>query len=251
MSLKLSILILTLESRAEKLARLLAGLTPQLNDQVEILQDCDAGQRPSGNKRNGLLAKAAGDYVAFVDDDDEVADDYVASLLAEIEHGPDVVTFDLLMSRNGNEVVQSFSLFASDGPQWGDKVPMAANHLNAWRRELATMVRFPDWLGYGDDQFWYKPLVASGVAKTERHIDKILYRYYFSAASTANQGPDQTLFAGRWASHGVECFWHDGQIVVSRYRQHGREQVVVYDKTGREFSAARKDLQPICICHLT
>lgn len=242
--------MITLQSRAEKLANLLACLRPQLTDDVELLQCCDNGERQSGAKRNELLFKATGDYVAFIDDDDLVADDYVQRMLAEIEHKPDVITFRLRMSRDGKFVEQKFGLHEQDGPQWGTDIRMTANHICAWRRELATMMRFPDWLGYGDDQFWYKPLIAAGVAKTERHIDHIMYYYTFSRAATANQTKERVRVADKWVGSGIQAYWMADRIVMDRHSaQFGRVRRV-YDAGGREFDIDAAELKPIALCYL-
>ena len=77
MNKKLSILICSLASRADKLQRLMNVLQPQINDSVELLVKTDNGEMPIGKKRNLLLEEASGAYIAFVDDDDLVSEDYV------------------------------------------------------------------------------------------------------------------------------------------------------------------------------
>jgi hypothetical protein len=61
MDKKLSILICSLSSRADKLQRLMTDLQPQVNDSVEVLIKTDNGEIAIGAKRNLLLEEATGD----------------------------------------------------------------------------------------------------------------------------------------------------------------------------------------------
>ena len=68
---KLSILIPSIDERKNLLAELMGALRPQKTDNVEFLVMTDNGQMSIGQKRNMLLGQSHGEYVAFVDDDDE------------------------------------------------------------------------------------------------------------------------------------------------------------------------------------
>src|SRR5215467_9960671 len=91
----LSILIPTLESRRASFLRLYQRLDRQivhnnLRSVVEILVFEDGGQHSIGKKRNALLQRAAGRFVVFVDDDDDVSDDYVRLIAGALSKRPDV-----------------------------------------------------------------------------------------------------------------------------------------------------------------
>lgn len=102
---KLSICIPSLASRHELLGRLLECLRRQgRSGEVEILVDLDQGTATTGAKRNRLVARASGAYVCHVDDDDLVAPDYVATILAAIDDNPGV---DVLWIRGRRRVVGS------------------------------------------------------------------------------------------------------------------------------------------------
>ena len=82
----LSILIPTLESRRELFAGMMAALESQvardgLADRVEILCQLDDGTMPIGTKRNRLMERARGRFLAFVDDDDELDAERVRRLV--------------------------------------------------------------------------------------------------------------------------------------------------------------------------
>ena len=82
--MKLSILILTLPSRRKTfLDDLLNNLEAQASSypEVEILVFYDNKKRTVGQKRDGVLSLAKGDYMTFIDDDDSVAEDYIKSII--------------------------------------------------------------------------------------------------------------------------------------------------------------------------
>lgn len=154
---------------------------------VEVLTDVDMGESTSGIKRQRLLERASGDYVCYVDDDDEVSHDYVRSVVSATELKPDVVTFDMRVDIDRRRR-ESWSLRLGPDMRW--RGVMSANHLCAWRRDIATRVAWHPLLGYGDDQMWYKPLMMSGLVKREIHVPRTLYSYVYSSSSTANQKKD-------------------------------------------------------------
>lgn len=171
----------------------------QKTKDVEFLSCIDAGQETSGVKRQKLFDKATGDYIAFVDDDDQIAQDYVKKILSAIEMSPDVITFKL---RERKEVWK-FGLYEDNRK----KGLMSANHLCAWRRSIASQIAWCPGLGYADDQLWYKPLIASRLARKEIHLDNVLYHYLYSPALTENQTVERIKFAKEYVGKGLKC-WH-------------------------------------------
>ena len=85
----LSILIPTLRSRADKLSKLLNRLEFQRQTKpVQLLWIGDNKSITVGEKRNMLLAASKGEWVCFVDDDDEVSDRYLELILDTIKNNP-------------------------------------------------------------------------------------------------------------------------------------------------------------------
>ncbi|WP_205850403.1 glycosyltransferase [Mycolicibacterium sp. CR10] len=143
---------------------------------------CDNLKRSIGTKRNDLLALAHGDYVTFVDDDDQVADDYVRSLLGAL--GSDVTTFDVEVTLNGGEpfpMKLSKDYVSENRDGLWLRIP---NHLMCTRRELAVQTGFPD-LGVGEDADYAKRLHP--LLRSETRIARTLYYYQYSDAVTLTQ----------------------------------------------------------------
>ena len=102
-SILLSLLVPTVPGREPKLAQLLDRLDKQiaLRKDVELLVLRDNRSMPIGDKRNKMLSLARGAYVAFIDDDDMVSEDYVASIVAGLACTPDVLTFLVKVTGHG------------------------------------------------------------------------------------------------------------------------------------------------------
>lgn len=176
----LSILIPTLRSRKQKLERLMRILRDQLTPDCEVVMEVDNGESTIGCKRNTLLARATGQYVCFIDDDDTVAADYIACLLDGITRGVDVVSIRGRFSENGIDLgefidlpYQQHSISQIAGKQ---TFLRGVQHLDAIRREIAISQQFPD-SSYTEDYAWGTALERSKVVATWHQIDHPVYFY--------------------------------------------------------------------------
>jgi glycosyltransferase involved in cell wall biosynthesis len=175
----LSILVPTLVTRQQFMAKLLAQLKPQLTPEVELLVQLDNGEESIGGKRNTLLERATSQYTAFADDDDELAPDYVSSILEAIKSKPDVVTFNMVRYIDGIQTgYQQMRLHNTyeiiDAPIKQYHYP--PTHLCPIRREISQTILFPC-SNAGEDTFWQDAIRPH--FKTEVHIDAVLYRYLY------------------------------------------------------------------------
>lgn len=186
--MKLSILICTVPSRVEKyLPKMINNLDKQAekHKEVEVLYLGDNKRRSVGEKRNDLLRLAKGDYVAFVDDDDEVTQDYVKMLLWGIESGADVVNFKVSCSVNGGEYKDVIYDARFHGNQnHKDQYWRLPNHIMCIKKELALKAGFLE-INMGEDDEFAKRLKPS--IKTQASIDKVLYYYIFSHQTSETQ----------------------------------------------------------------
>lgn len=179
--MKLSILIPSLTDRSGSLERLETLLNKQTTDEVEILTLIDSGELNIGAKRNILLDRAEGQYVAFIDDDDLVSSDYIPTLLKAIEHEPDCVSLRGVMTWDGqNPEIFEHSIkydkyLTTDNPIKYERFP---NHLNCIKASIAKQFKFPE-KSFGEDTDWAVMLKDSGLLKKEIFVDKILYHYLY------------------------------------------------------------------------
>lgn len=173
--MKLSILICSSPSRLkpfntiEELCRQAIGLP------VEVLYLGDNHKVPTGAKRNRLKQMALGDYVGYVDDDDNVEPYYVSELLKAVESNADVITFNVWITQNGKPKQPVYYSLEYPHDRNGDGVYYRVpNHLMYYKRELANKVDFPE-ITMGEDAKWAREIRKH--AKNQHHIDKFMYWY--------------------------------------------------------------------------
>lgn len=146
-----------------------------------------------GEKRDWLIRHARGRYVAFVDDDDWIADDYVAEILRATAANPDVICFRQHCTVNGEGFEVDFNLEHPSGEQGFQRKPW---HVCAWRRDIAICSSFPA-INYGEDRAWARPLWASdeyrrkkeGCGFKQVHIPKVLHYYRHDSKTTEAPPP--------------------------------------------------------------
>ena len=174
-NMKLSILICTIPERQDFLNRLMDILTEQDGD-YEIL--INASEHATiGAKRNALLNEAGGEYMAFIDDDDKVSENYVSLLMEGINKGVDccsltgLITFD---GKNPKKFIHSIkfkSWYEDNGVYFRNP-----NHLNCLKTELARKAKFPE-TNHGEDRSFSDQLFKLGVLQTEHEIKQVIYFY--------------------------------------------------------------------------
>jgi hypothetical protein len=152
------------------------------NEEVEILTHVDGGEISTGNKRNTLVNIARGTYVVHVDDDDEVASDYVSSILEAAKQDTDAIVFNGIMTTDGLNPKKWF--ISKDLPykaeiRNGQEVYLRyPNHIVPIKRSIALQVPFGNKYREEDYDFATQ-LHKRELIKTETKIDKELYTYKF------------------------------------------------------------------------
>lgn len=177
----LSILIPTLPERKEMLSHLLSTLHIKYLPEVEILTDDDT-KLSTGAKRNRLLQRASGEYVVFIDDDDEVSDIYIAAILVAIKKKPDVIGFSGWMTTNGGK--RSEFKISVNNPYTTIKEKGTLtylrfnNHLSPIKRDIALKIGYRD-ISREEDYDYAVRLKTSGFIQFEVYINRPLYHYKF------------------------------------------------------------------------
>lgn len=174
MNKKLSILICSLESRSNKLERLMSILNKQIIENVEILIEIDNGESIIGDKRQKLLEKSQGEYICFVDDDDIVSSDYVPKILNATEGQPDAIGIDgIWIDKEGVKKI----IWGKDYI-WEKKnniYYIGTNHITPVRKDIAIKVGFPSKSIAEDTDYG---IGIRRLIKTENRTHSPLYYYY-------------------------------------------------------------------------
>jgi hypothetical protein len=182
----LSILICHLEDRVQEIGRLIQILVPQVTERVEYLIETDKGEMSVGQKRNKLIQRAQGEYVAFVDDDDTVSCDYVSKILSAIDkyrenHGgtsPDCIGLEgEMFYENRAKFNFKHSIQFAGWYTGGDAFIRTPNHLNPVLRRIAVLVPFPEKFR-GEDQSYSHAIKR--LLKTEQYIRGPIYKYNYT-----------------------------------------------------------------------
>jgi len=178
----LSILICTIPKRRDMFDRLLFDIRSQVSRSgvdIEIL--ADNGPESVGFKRQKLIEAAQGDYVCFVDDDDNISATYISSILTALSTGPDVVGFCGIITTNGRHAKRFKISKLCNYEEKRGVYYRYNNHLSPVKRSIAVQVGYKD-MSHGED-FDYatrlQPLV-----KTEVFIDQNLYYYRYVTNKT-------------------------------------------------------------------
>lgn len=139
------ILIPTMPARSAMLQGLLAVLEIQMVPGVAWLTDDGPGS--IGTKRQRMIEAATADYVAFVDDDDMVAPDYIARIMPCLESRPDCVGITMHVTMDGKDwnplPIFQHSLRFRENTNWHGQ-ERTPHHLCPIRRDLCILRRFSD-----------------------------------------------------------------------------------------------------------
>jgi glycosyltransferase involved in cell wall biosynthesis len=174
---------------------------------VELLLLLDNRRRSVGSKRNDLLSIANGEYVSFIDDDDEVATDYVQRIYRTIvqtrksEAPADVICFPQRCTLQPHNVIHDCTYSLA---YWKDREPAQRRqlapsdkpntlnwtgppaHTMVWRRAVLEGIKFPE-KTFGEDVDFVDQ--ACEKAKTEVQIvGGPLYLYRFDEAKSRTRG---------------------------------------------------------------
>lgn len=183
--MQLSLLIPTIKRHETLLAELMQELNKQIEPyegQVEILID-DHETDSTGLKRNRLLKKAKGKYLAFFDADDKPSENYINWLMEGIEKDVDCCSLKGIITYDGvNPEIFEHSIKYSEWKSTNNEIKHERypNHLNCIKSSIAKKFKFPD-QSWAEDKAWSDLVHQSGLIKTEHYIEGVLYHYLYQS----------------------------------------------------------------------
>lgn len=183
----------TVPDRERLLSRLLHGLSEQWCDGLEVI--VLPGEGGMGDKVNRGFQAASGEWVAVIDDDDELAADFADCVLEACEFDPDMVGYRIASMRNG--ALMGMIEHRVDGDRtWstGRRGPCPKMPV---RTSIARCFEFGN--EYTADRVW--SAAVAGVLESGVFVDRTLYRHDYWTAGVVRPDVgvwpfDQSLF--RW-----------------------------------------------------
>lgn len=191
----LSILTATIGSRYSEWTKLNYEIVTQVGDlnrvhptlgTVQVLtynsEPFLSGGLSIGKKRESLVDKATGKYLCFLDDDEDIAPNYVETLVRLCQLDRDVVTFRSFIKNDFYWSVVDMRLGNSNEEATPDRiVKRNAWHVCPVRSKYAKMYKFED-SNYSEDWTWMEQVLKH--CETEAHTDQILHSYQHSAKTS-------------------------------------------------------------------
>lgn len=179
--MKWSILIPTVVNRPDKFARLRDTLAPQLEKykgDVEVVVFYNNYERELSELRQLMIETTKADYLNFIDDDDDVSDDYVDSIYPKLD-GVDYIGFRVAFYQNNQKQKPVIHSLTCEG--WldnGEGFYRRGTLINPTKRELMLKAGFKhsDYRKGIPEDTTYAQRVDK-LLKTENFIDKEVHIY--------------------------------------------------------------------------
>jgi hypothetical protein len=177
----ISVLICTIPNRHEQFMTLLDDIENHKKNtdlRIQVLFDSRT-DISIGKKRNDLLNRATGNYVAFIDDDDKITPDYFKVVKEAIESG-DYDSISLIGRYYINNVYQRTFYHSIKYDEWFDDKDgyyRPPNHLNPIKNLIVRQIMFSD-MSHGEDKDFSMRLKEKELIKSEYVHDNIQYLYY-------------------------------------------------------------------------
>jgi hypothetical protein len=180
-----SVLIPTMPGRETGLQKLMDSIREKVNRicpslRYEICLAFDNKELSIGAKRQLLLDKASGKYLSFIDDDDDITDEYIQDINECIAGGFHTMRLHGFMK--GYDFVHSLDVKLTDMMATQDNPPIfqrPPNHLNPMLSDAAKFVPFKNAV-HGEDLDWTISLFKAGFLKTQYKSDDSRVHYIYN-----------------------------------------------------------------------
>lgn len=230
--MKLSILIPTIIEREEFFKALTDKLSKQissngLDDHVELVHICDNKKITIGEKRNKLVKRAVGEYICFIDDDDDIADNYVKLFYEGLVGHPEVDCLGIVGEITTNGKNPKRFIHSVKYNKYFEKERVyyrPPNHLNPVRREIAIKYEFPP-KNFAEDSSYAVRMCKDGVLKKEYFIKETVYYYKWvpkRSVQRKKKKPVRVPRQQRISKVAKEITERPGRIRLRRMRRKGK-----------------------------
>ena len=180
----LSILVPTLTGREALFAKLMQSLEDQIaacqaQEVVEVLTDIDDGLMTIGEKRNRLMDKATGTFIASIDDDDDIHPRYVELILSAIDQNPGLQVLGLkgeMVFADGTRQAFIYSNEYSEYWTIDGIMRRPPHHLNPMLRSIAMQFRYEHVRAHEDADVALR-MARAGVLQRQVMVHPVLYIY--------------------------------------------------------------------------
>jgi hypothetical protein len=194
----LSILIPTIPERVDMFTALYNKLHRQLEymqtfhasmGHIEILVNSDKrfleGGPSIGKKREELVKRAEGKYLCFLDDDEDIADNYLETLVRLCHRDADVVTFRSFAKLKNYWCLIDMGLhYPNDQANPNYTVRRSPWHVCPVRSYFAKLYSFSD-INYGEDWLYFEQVLKH--CTTEAKTEAIIHSYQHGDHSEADK----------------------------------------------------------------
>lgn len=189
--IQLSILIPTISERAEMFTRLYNKLHRQLEymstfhhslGDIEIVVNSDKryldGGPSIGKKREELVKRAQGKYLCFLDDDEDIAPDYLETLVRLCIQDRDICVFRNISKFENYWMVVDMSLTYKNEDARPGCILRQPWHICPVISVFAKLYSFDD-SNYGEDWSWMEKVLSH--CQTEAVSPNIIHQYNHSS----------------------------------------------------------------------
>lgn len=131
-----------------------------------------------GKKRESLVRRAKGKYLCFLDDDEDIAPNYVETLVRLCQHDMDVCTFKAIAKNDNFWSIIDMSIYNPNIEASPNYVTLRSPwHVCPIRSSFAKMFDFED-INYGEDIKWMEKVLTQ--VTSEARSTAVLLQYNHS-----------------------------------------------------------------------